>query len=191
MVTKRAAYILIAHVHFPPQLAASDNLEDRFKQLEGNDVDDELEQLRRGQLKSSSKSSPKQSLPEGRPIRWTLQHTSQACRRIHLCMILSYCCVFLAVDPIIASIVCTVCMGLGERFRNFLYIYKCMYAYICRDAIDWELEELRRKSSWAAAVCFATVHLYLIRILANRRYSFCVLYRGRKLWVRCISFGFL
>jgi phage shock protein A len=69
------------------QLSASDNLEDRFKKLEGNDVDDELAQLKRGQLKSGSNSSSKSSsnaLPEGRPIR---------------------------------------------------------------DAIDWELEELRRKSS--------------------------------------------
>ena len=51
------------------QLAASDTLEDKFKKLEGNDVDDELAQLKRGQLKSGTSSSPRQSLPEGRPIR--------------------------------------------------------------------------------------------------------------------------
>jgi phage shock protein A len=68
------------------QLADSDNLENKFKRLEGNDVDAELEQLKKGQLKgnSYSSSSSQQKLPEGRPIR---------------------------------------------------------------DAIDWELEELRRKSS--------------------------------------------
>lgn len=52
------------------QLAASDNLEDKFKKLEGNDVDDELAQLKRGQLKSGTSSAPRQSLPEGRPIRY-------------------------------------------------------------------------------------------------------------------------
>lgn len=53
------------------QLAASDSLEDKFKKLEGNDVDDELAQMKRGQLKSgSTSSSPRQQLPEGRPIRY-------------------------------------------------------------------------------------------------------------------------
>lgn len=69
------------------QLSANDNLEEKFKRLEGNDVDDELSQMKKGLLKSGSsqtKSSSSNSLPEGRPIR---------------------------------------------------------------DAIDWELEELRRKSS--------------------------------------------
>lgn len=56
----------------PLQLASNDTLEDKFKKLEGNDVDDELAQLKRGSLKSgSSSSSPRQSLPEGRPIRYS------------------------------------------------------------------------------------------------------------------------
>lgn len=72
---------VIAHKHrlefmdpedpFPPQLAASDNLEDKFRKLEGNDVDDELANMKKG-LKSggsSSSSKPSNSLPEGRPIR--------------------------------------------------------------------------------------------------------------------------
>ena len=53
-------------------MAAPDSLEDRFKKLEGNDVDDELAQMKRGQLKSgqnSSSSSKSNALPEGRPIR--------------------------------------------------------------------------------------------------------------------------
>ena len=53
------------------QLADNDNLENKFKRLEGNDVDAELEQLKKGQLKgnSYSSSSSQQKLPEGRPIR--------------------------------------------------------------------------------------------------------------------------
>ena len=52
-----------------PQLTASDNLEEKFRRLEGGDVEDELQQLKRGTLKSGSASQPKASLPEGRPIR--------------------------------------------------------------------------------------------------------------------------
>jgi phage shock protein A len=67
------------------EMTTSDNLETKFKKLEGGDVDDELAQLKKGMLTGSSAASkPSSSLPEGRPIR---------------------------------------------------------------DAIDWELEELRRKSS--------------------------------------------
>ena len=53
------------------QLADNDNLENKFKRLEGNDVDAELEQLKKGQLKGNtySSSSSQQKLPEGRPIR--------------------------------------------------------------------------------------------------------------------------
>ena len=52
-----------------PQLTASDNLEEKFRRLEGGDVEDELQQLKRGTLKSGSASQPTNSLPEGRPIR--------------------------------------------------------------------------------------------------------------------------
>jgi hypothetical protein len=57
---------------FVLQLSANDNLEEKFKRLEGNDVDDELSQMKKGLLKSGSsqtKSSSSNSLPEGRPIR--------------------------------------------------------------------------------------------------------------------------
>lgn len=59
------------HRNYSWQLAESDNLESKFKRLEGNDVDAELEQLRKGQLKGNtrSSSSSQQKLPEGRPIR--------------------------------------------------------------------------------------------------------------------------
>ena len=63
--------LLTLHLPFAMQLADNDNLENKFKRLEGNDVDAELEQLKKGQLKgnSYSSSSSQQKLPEGRPIR--------------------------------------------------------------------------------------------------------------------------
>ena len=52
-------------------MTTSDNLEDKFKKLEGGDVDAELAQLKRGMLSGSSATSkPSSSLPEGRPIRY-------------------------------------------------------------------------------------------------------------------------
>lgn len=47
------------------QLSAPDSLEQQFKALEGDDVDDDLAKMKRGMLSSSSTS--KASLPEGRP----------------------------------------------------------------------------------------------------------------------------
>lgn len=63
------------------QLGTSDNLESKFRALEGGDVEDELAQMKRGVLTGSRTSAPQQ-LPEGRPIRcvvafgipWTLRH---------------------------------------------------------------------------------------------------------------------
>ena len=55
--------------HVPcPQLGTSDNLESKFRQLEGGDVEDELAQMKRGVLTGARASAP-QALPEGRPIR--------------------------------------------------------------------------------------------------------------------------
>ena len=53
------------------QLASSDELEGKFQQLEGDDVDDELAALKRGLPSRSSapSSSSQQRQPEGRPIR--------------------------------------------------------------------------------------------------------------------------
>ncbi len=50
------------------QLGTSDNLESKFRALEGGDVEDELAQLKKGTL-TGARSGP-QALPEGRPIRW-------------------------------------------------------------------------------------------------------------------------
>lgn len=47
------------------QLSAPDSLEQQFKALEGDDVDDDLAKMKRGMLSSSTTS--KASLPEGRP----------------------------------------------------------------------------------------------------------------------------
>lgn len=46
------------------QLSTSDELEGKFQQLEGDDVDAELSAMKKGMLGGGSKS--KQSLPEGR-----------------------------------------------------------------------------------------------------------------------------
>lgn len=50
------------------QLGTSDNLESKFRALEGGDVEDELAMMKKGMLTGSRTSSPQQ-LPEGRPIR--------------------------------------------------------------------------------------------------------------------------
>ena len=50
------------------QLGTSDNLESKFRALEGGDVEDELAQMKKGVLTGSRSSAPQQ-LPEGRPIR--------------------------------------------------------------------------------------------------------------------------
>lgn len=47
------------------QLSTSDELEGKFAQLEGDDVDAELSAMKKGLLSGSSSKS-KQSLPEGR-----------------------------------------------------------------------------------------------------------------------------
>lgn len=56
---------MTCHVHVPLQLAAPDNLEQQFKALEGDSVDDELAAMKSGRLKSGNGS--KAQLPEGRP----------------------------------------------------------------------------------------------------------------------------
>lgn len=48
------------------QLAAPDSIEDKFAALEGDSVDDDLAQLKRGMLGGSSTKSV---LPEGRPYK--------------------------------------------------------------------------------------------------------------------------
>jgi phage shock protein A len=56
------------------QLATGDELENKFARLEGSDVDDELQAMKKGMLTGSSS---KPSLPEGRPIKdaivWELE----------------------------------------------------------------------------------------------------------------------
>ena len=52
------------------QLAAPDSMEQKFAALEGDSVDDELAQMKRGML---SGSRSKASLPEGRPYEKVLQ----------------------------------------------------------------------------------------------------------------------
>lgn len=49
-------------------MGTSDNLESKFRALEGGDVEDELAKLKKGTL-TGARSGP-QALPEGRPIRW-------------------------------------------------------------------------------------------------------------------------
>lgn len=48
------------------QLAAPDSLEQQFKNLEGDDIDDDLAKLKRGTL---GNGAPKAQLPEGRPYQ--------------------------------------------------------------------------------------------------------------------------
>ena len=50
------------------QLAAPDSIENKFAALEGDSVDDELAQLKRGML---SGGRTKSQLPEGRPYKET------------------------------------------------------------------------------------------------------------------------
>lgn len=51
-------------------MASSDTLEDKFRKLEGNDVDDELSLMKKGLLKSGGNDSkPSNALPQGRPIK--------------------------------------------------------------------------------------------------------------------------
>ena len=61
------------------QLGTSDALESKFQALEGNDVDAELNAMRRGMLSgsSSARSRPAQ-LPEGRPIRCCCPHSHRS-----------------------------------------------------------------------------------------------------------------
>lgn len=64
------------------QLASSDTVEDKFRKLEGNDVDDELAMMKKGMLKSGSNDSkPANSLPEGRPIKDAIDWELEELRR--------------------------------------------------------------------------------------------------------------
>ncbi|KAK9796330.1 hypothetical protein WJX73_006403 [Symbiochloris irregularis] len=69
------------------QLAATDEVEGKFQQLEsGGDVDDELAAMKKGMLgsgssSSSSSSSRDRSLPEGRPIRDAIDFELEELRR--------------------------------------------------------------------------------------------------------------
>jgi hypothetical protein len=66
---------------FPLQLAAPDAMEDKFRLLEGNSVDDELSKMKQDLLKGQR---PKAQLPEGRPIRdaidWELEELRRRAR---------------------------------------------------------------------------------------------------------------
>ena len=71
------------------QLAAPDELENKFQQLEGNDVDDELAQMKKRALSGASPPKAEKSLPEGRPIRCAQpRHAAQAALRILRVLIL-------------------------------------------------------------------------------------------------------
>lgn len=48
------------------QLGSSDELEGKFAQLEGDDVDAELSAMKKGLLSGKSSSKSKQALPEGK-----------------------------------------------------------------------------------------------------------------------------
>ncbi|BDA43705.1 Membrane-associated protein VIPP1, chloroplastic [Coccomyxa sp. Obi] len=61
------------------QLGTSDNLESKFRALEGGDVEDELAQLKKGTL-TGARSGP-QALPEGRPIRDAIDFELEELRR--------------------------------------------------------------------------------------------------------------
>ena len=60
-----------SNVRVLAQLAAPDELESKFKNLEGDDVDDELAAMKKRTLTgaTASSSKPEKQLPEGRPIR--------------------------------------------------------------------------------------------------------------------------
>ena len=49
-------------------MAAPDSIEDKFAALEGDSVDDELAQMKRGML-GGGKAASKAQLPEGRPYK--------------------------------------------------------------------------------------------------------------------------
>ena len=53
-----------------PQLAAPDNMEQKFQALEGGDVEDELSKMKRGMLSGPRSEA---QLPEGRPYEKVLQ----------------------------------------------------------------------------------------------------------------------
>ena len=54
------------HLCMLMQLSTSDELEGKFAQLEGDDVDTELSAMKKGLLGKGGSSKAKQSLPEGR-----------------------------------------------------------------------------------------------------------------------------
>ena len=53
----------------PLQLVAPDNLESKFRALEGDAVDDELSRMKAALGSGSSRSGPMRELPEGRPFK--------------------------------------------------------------------------------------------------------------------------
>ena len=71
------------------QLAAPDDLESKFRNLEGDDVDDQLAAMKKRSLTgaTASSSKPEKQLPEGRPIRCACGCSWRYCVNLQLPML--------------------------------------------------------------------------------------------------------